>query len=212
MTATQDPFDDLLAWLDPDRDIAARKYETIRAGLIRIFVAKGFSDAEDLADEVITRVTRRLPEIRDDYVGEPARYFHGVARYLILEHYPRKEIALDALDMSPVSGTQPTGMSDEYECLMLCLEFLTSAKRELILDYHIYEGHDKIEQHEIMAEELGISKGALRLRTYHIRDDLEKCVLDCVENRKKKTKGVAGSILDSGAGTRSVHHGPGRRK
>ena len=185
------PFDDLLAWLDPDRDVAAQKYETIRAGLIRIFVTKGFSDAEDLADEAIARVTRRLPEIRDDYVGDPARYFIGVARYLILEQYPRKEIALDAIDMSRVSRLKTVEMSDEYECLMLCLDFLTFTKRELILDYHVYEGHNKIEQHEIMAQELEISKGALRIRAHHIRKDLEKCVLDCVENRKKKTKGVA---------------------
>ena len=202
------PFDDLLAWLDPDRDIAARKYETIRAGLIRVFVAKGFSDAEGLADEVITRVTKRLPEFRDTYVGDPARYFHGVARYVILEGYRPREIATD---VTPVASIQITNRSDEYDCLRRCLQFLTPTKRELILDYHVYEGHDKIEQHEIMAEELDISKGALRLRAHHIRSDLEKCVKNCLENLKKQTKGVAENMLDSGAVPRSVSYGPGRR-
>jgi len=202
------PFDDLLAWLDPDRDVAARKYETIRAGLIRIFVAKGFSDAEDLADEVITRVIRRLPEIRDGYVGEPARYFHGVARHLILETYRRKEIAID---VSPVAWLQTTNRSDEYDCLMRCLQFLAREKRELILDYYVYEGHDKVEQHKIMAQELGISKGALRLRAHHIRSGLETCVRQCVEKLKQQTKGVAGSIIDSGAVPQSFSHGQRRR-
>lgn len=202
------PFDDLLDWLDSDRDEAGRKYETIRAGLIRIFIAKKFSDAEDLADEVITRVTKRLPEIRDTYVGEPARYFHGVARYVILEGYRPREIATD---VTPVAAIQITNRSEEYECLMRCLQFLTRNKRELILDYHVYEGHDKIEQHQMMAEELDISKGALRLRAHHIRSELEKCVENCLENLKKQTKGVAGSILDSDAGPRSVSHGPSRR-
>lgn len=202
------PFDDLLAWLDPDRDVAARKYETIRAGLIRIFIAKGFSDAEDLADEAIARVIKRLPEIRDDYVGEPARYFHGVARHLILETYRRKEIATD---VSQVAFIQITNRSDEYECLMRCLQFLTPTKRDLILDYYVYEGHDKIEQHKIMAQELGISKGALRLRAHHIRSELEKCVQQCSENLKQQTKGVAGSILDSGVAPQSVSHGQRRR-
>ena len=201
-------FDDLLAWLDPDRDAAALKYDTIRAGLIRIFIAKGFSDAEDLADEVITRVIKRLPEIRHDYVGEAARYFHGVARHVILETYRRREIATD---VSQVPFIQITNRSDEYECLMRCLKFLTPAKRELILDYYVYEGHDKIEQHKNMAQELGISKGALRLRAHHVRSELEKCVEQCVENLEKQTKGVAGSIVDSGARNRSVSHGPGRR-
>jgi DNA-directed RNA polymerase specialized sigma24 family protein len=195
------PFDDLLAWLDPDRDVAARKYETIRAGLIRIFVAKGFNDAEDLADEVITRVTKRLPEIRDSYFG-------GVARNLVKEAYRLKEIATD---LSPVASIQITNQSDEYDCLMRCLQFLAPGKRELILDYYVYEGHNKIETHKTMAQELGISKGALRLRAYHIRSELEKCVWQCVENLKQQTKSVAGSIVDSDAVPRSVSHGPGRR-
>lgn len=208
MAITLEPFDALLAWLDPDRDIAGTKYETIRTGLIRVFVAKGFSDAEELADEAITRVVRRLPKIRDTYVGEPARYFHGVARNLILETYRRKEIATE---VSPVSWIQITHRSDEYECLMRCLQFLTPTKRDLILDYHAYKGHDKIETHQAMAKELGISKGALRLRALHLRSQLEECVLRCIENLKKQTKGAAGSIGDSGAGNRSVSHGPGRR-
>jgi RNA polymerase sigma factor (sigma-70 family) len=177
------PFDDLLAWLDPDRDKAARKYETIRSSLIRIFVAKGFNDAEDLADEVITRVTKRLPEIIDSYLREPARYFHGVARNLVREAYRRKEIATD---VTPVASIQITNRSDEYECLMRCLQFLTGSKRELILDYYVYEGHNKIKHHRIMAEELGISEGALRGRAHRLRTELEECVLKCAQSLKKQ--------------------------
>lgn len=202
------PFDDLLAWLDPDRDAAALKYETIRAGLIRIFIAKRFSNAEDLADEVITRVTKRLPEIRDNYVGDPARYFHGVARHIIQEAHRPKEIAMD---VTLVTWIQNTSVSDVEECLMRCLRFLTPEKRELILDYYVYEGHDKVEEHKAMAQELGISKGALRLRAHHVRSKLVECVEECLENLEKQTKRVAGSILDSDAVPRSVSHGPGRR-
>ena len=207
MSTPEDPFDALLDWLDTDRDKAARQYETIRAGLIRIFVAKGFSNAEDMADEAIERVSKRLPEIRDSYVGEPARYFRGFARNLIKEGYRPKEIATDEIPELITPVINPT---DEYECLLRCLQFLTPAKRELILDYHVYAGHDKIEQHEIMAQELEISKGTLRLRTHHIRVKLEECVLKCTQNLKRETKAAAGSIQDSGAETRSVNHGRGR--
>jgi DNA-directed RNA polymerase specialized sigma24 family protein len=181
----QDPFDALLAWLNPDRDLAAQRYLTIRLGLVRVFVSKGCSDAEHLADEVIKRVTRRLPEFRGSYVGEPARYFHGVARNLIRESYRPKEIATD---LTPVASIKITNGSDEYECLLRCLKFLEPAKRELILDYHVYEGHDKIEQHEIMARELGISEGALRGRAHHIRAKLEECVLKCTQVLNGKQK------------------------
>lgn len=177
------PFDDLLAWLDPDRDLAARKYETIRAGLIRIFVAKGFSNAEDLADDTITRVTKRLPEIRETYVGEPALYFRGVARNVIREAYRPKEVATD---LSPVASIQITTRSDQYECLIRCLRFFDPDKRELILDYYLYKGHDKIEHHKTMARELGISEGALRGRAHHIRAEVEKRVRECLQKLKAK--------------------------
>ena len=207
MSSPPEPFDALLAWFNTDRDIAARQYETIRTGLIRIFVAKGCSNAEDLADEAISRVSRRLPEIRDSYVGDPARYFHGVARNLILESYRRKEVAAD---VTPVASIQITNQSEQYECLIRCLNFLAPAKRELILDYHIYQGHEKIKQHEIMAQELGITEGALRGRVHHIRAQLEECVLKCTQNLKQETKAAAGIILDSGAESGSVNHGGGR--
>jgi len=199
----------LLAWFNADRDKAARQYETIRTGLIRVFVAKGCSNAEDLADEAISRVTRRLPEIRESYIGEPARYFHGVARNLIREIYRLKEVAID---VSPVASIKVTNNSDEYECLLKCLKFMDPAKRDLILDYHVYEGHDKIEQHEIQAQELGISEGALRGRVHHIRAKLEACVLECTQSLQWETKAAAGSIVNSGARTRSVKHGRGRTK
>jgi RNA polymerase sigma factor (sigma-70 family) len=171
----------LLAWLDPDREIAGQKYEVIRAGLIRIFVSKGFSDAEDLADEAINRVMKRLPEIRDTYVGEPVKYFHGVARFIVREMIRRKEVAVEVV---PVSSSEEEIHSDEYDCLLKCLRFLQVEKRELILDYYIYDGRVKIAQHRRMASELGITEGALRGRAHHVRGNLEKCIQQCIERMK----------------------------
>ncbi len=144
-------------------------------------MSKGFSDAEDLADEAINRVMKRLPEIRDTYVGEPARYFHGVARFIIREMIRRKEIAVETV---PEFSVEAEDHSDEYDCLMKCLKFLQSDKRELILDYYVYDGRDKIAQHRRMASELGITEGALRGRAHHVRGNLEKCIQQCIERMK----------------------------
>ena len=144
-------------------------------------MSKGFSDAEDLADEAINRVTKKLPEIQDTYVGEQARYFHGVARYIIREMIRRKEIAVEVV---PVFSADTEVHSDEYDCLLKCLRFLPSDKRELILDYYIYDGRDKIAQHRRMANELGITEGALRGRAHHVRGNLEKCIQQCIERMK----------------------------
>lgn len=144
-------------------------------------MSKGFSDAEDLADETINRVMKKLPEIRDTYVGEPARYFHGVARFIIREVNRRKEIAVEEV---PVVSIEDEVHSDEYDCLVKCLRFLSADKRELILDYYIYDGRDKIEQHQRMANELGITDGALRGRAHHVRGSLEKCIQQCIVRMK----------------------------
>jgi len=71
---TQEAFDNLLAWLDPDRERAGQKYEDIRFKLIRNFARRGCSIAEDLTDETINRVSRKALEIAQAYVGDPALY------------------------------------------------------------------------------------------------------------------------------------------
>ena len=144
-------------------------------------MSKGLSDAEDLADETINRVIKKLPEIRDTYVGEPARYFRGVARFIILEVNRRKEIAVEEL---PVVSIEDEVHSDEYDCLVKCLRFLSADKREMILDFYTYDGRDKIEQHKRMANDLGITDGALRGRAHHVRGSLEKCIQQCIERMK----------------------------
>jgi DNA-directed RNA polymerase specialized sigma24 family protein len=183
LSLTPENFEALLAWLDPDRDAAGRKYEVIRSGLVRIFVSKGLSDAESMADEVINRVAARVPEIGPGYVGEPAAYFRGVARNLLLESWRRKEVATDN---PPERHLKPSEPDDEYECLLRCLKFLPREKRELVLDYHAYEGADKIATHRAMAQELSVSENALRIQAHRLRARLEQCVTECVRSLRGK--------------------------
>jgi len=182
LTSPNDPFDELLEWLDPDREKAGRRYEAIRAGLIRMYVARGVSDAEYYADETIDRVMKRLPEIKASYVGDPARYFHGVARNIVMEAGRRKEVPTDEL---PQGITPEPFKSDTSECLTKCLQQLPRDKQEFILDYHLYHGHEKVVHHRQMATELSITEGALRTRAHHLRVNLEKCVLRCVDHQGK---------------------------
>ena len=178
-TITQESFDALLEWLDPDdRETAGQKYEIIYTGLVRIFVSKGFSDAEHLADKTIDVVILRLPEIRDTYEGEKVKYFHGVARFIILEERRRKEIATDVV---PERLFDVTPTTEECEFLVRCLRFLPADKRELILDYHLYAGEAKVEHHRRMASDLKITENALRGRAHHIRDNLRKCVVNALK-------------------------------
>jgi DNA-directed RNA polymerase specialized sigma24 family protein len=186
LSITQEQFDSLLTWLgEGDREAGARKYETIRAGLVRVFISKGFNDAEDLADESINRVITRLPDIRETYDGEPTRYFHGVARNIIRETGRRREIS------SEVSAVwiDPRPTSADLECLEKCLKSEPDDRRDLILDYYLYEGHDKIEHHKRMAKARSITEGALRGRAFQIRAGLDECVKQCVRRKENETAG-----------------------
>ena len=176
MTITQAQFDSLLVWLNPDRELAAIKYKTIHSGLVRIFACKGLNDAEDLADETINRVTLRLSEIQQSYRGEPAYYFHGVAKNIIRECKRKKEIAMGAVDV-PVDP-EPNA-PEALNCLGHCLDCLSDSRRDLILDYYLYEGHRKIEHHKRMASQLQLTIGAVRNRAFRIRLDLQNCMHRC---------------------------------
>lgn len=181
VTITQEQFDSLLTWLGDDRELAGRKYETIRNGLVRIFVSKGFSDAEDLADETINRVMLRLPDIRANYSGEPACYFHGVARNIIRESNRRKEVAAGVNDRR----VEPNfGAYEDHDCLGHCLDCLPANKRDLILDYYAYDGYEKVNHHKRMAGQLRITEGAIRSRAYQIRVRLENCMRQCALRKK----------------------------
>src|SRR5207253_6496842 len=85
----QEDFDRLLSWLDSDADLAGLIYEKIRRRLITILASRHCSIPEELADETIDRVARRVADIRETYVGEKALYFLGVMNNVHHEYFKR---------------------------------------------------------------------------------------------------------------------------
>jgi RNA polymerase sigma factor (sigma-70 family) len=173
---TQDAFDKFLAWLNPNRDQAAKKYEEVRRKLIKIFTCRGCSEAEDLADETINRVTRKVQEIMDSYAGDPALYFYGVARNVHLEYVRKSPPPLPM----PEADT-PQQKEQAYQCLDTCLERFSEQNRRLVLEYYKDERREKIDHRKKLAEQLGIAPNALRIRMHRIRTSLQNCVLNCMK-------------------------------
>lgn len=173
---TQESFDALLAWLDPNRELAGRKYEDIRTRLIKIFSCRGCYEPEDLADETINRVTNKLKDIETSFVGERARYFYGVANKVHMEYLRRKL-------PPPVqrSINDPDAIEREYDCLEQCMQRLSVNNRELVLQYYQEDKQAKIDQRKKLAEQLGIALNALRIRAHRIRASLQECVQSCVQ-------------------------------
>ena len=179
----QEQFEQLLHWLDPDREKAGLKYESIRRRLIKIFVCNGCDVPEDLADQTINRVARKLPEIRGTYVGEPAPYFRGVASKIYLE-WTRKRCR-PAVPPPPPPDEVDEEEERRYRCLQRCMASLAAEDRQLVLGYYEQEKHAKIDQRKKLAEQLGVGMNALRLRLYRIRETLQECVEQCCREEMK---------------------------
>ena len=173
---TQESFEALLAWLDPQREQAGHKYEEIRRRLIKIFICRGCYEPEDLADETINRVIKRLREIEGSFIGDPARYFFGVANKVHLEYLRRKPAPPPE---APNDDTEK--IEQEYQCLDRCMRRLNPDHRNLILRYYEEEGRAKIDHRQRLAEQLGIAVNALRIRAHRIRTSLEECVQKCLQ-------------------------------
>jgi DNA-directed RNA polymerase specialized sigma24 family protein len=174
---TQECFDKLLEWLDDDRDQAGKKYEIIRRRMIKLFTCRGCGEAEDLADETITRVTAKIPEVAPNYQGDPVLYFYGVARKVHREWIRRQNRSIP-------SPPPPIDVPDDdrvHECLDRCMETVPEKTRQLVLRYYENEKKAKIDDRKILADELGIGLNALRIRAHRIRLLLRKCVKNCMD-------------------------------
>lgn len=184
-TITQENFDALLDWLDLNREAAGQKYEKIRQRLIRIFSCRGCFEAEELADTTINRVMLKLPQIREKYIGEPILYFYGVADKIHHEwlRQQKKTPKVELTETDNYGESEPESDS-EYECLEDCLKILSIAERELIVSYYKEEKKAKIEFRRALAVKLGISISAMQVRTCRIRANLQKCVQNCISEKK----------------------------
>src|ERR1700741_131841 len=115
-------LDEILVWLDPDREVAANLYVRLRTDLTNIFKWKGCVDPEGLTDEVFDRVGRKVHELRPTYEGDPRLYFRAVTNNMIKEDFKRVRIQISLEDFFALPQPATTDDVDEdgedmNECL-----------------------------------------------------------------------------------------------
>ena len=172
----QEDFDRLLFWLDPDRHRSGLIYEKIRWRLITIFAARGCSVPEELADETIDRVARRVSDIVDTYSGDKVLYFFGVATNVHHEYLKRPQVAAAPEEFAESDPEQER----LHWCLEQCLGHLADAEREMLLRYYSLSKQAKIDLHKQMAAELGVSINTIRLRVLRMKEKLQPCIERCL--------------------------------
>lgn len=169
-------FNSFLTWLDGDRDSAAIKYEALRAHLIAFLNRRRCPESERLADDALTIFMRRLPHLRDK-ISDPRPYLTVVARNLYTEYITTRHLPLpDDVNRLPSAGEEGDEEGRIFECLDECLQHLDPEERELFLGYYEREKQQKIDFRREMAEERGVTPNALRLKIYHIKARLRRCI------------------------------------
>ena len=180
---TQNAFRQFLRWLDEGVDSGGEKYVEMRRRLAIYFDRRNCLSPDELADETLNRVARRLEE--EDAISNtpPARYCYIVARFVFLEYVrrARHETALDersgGLRSSAGPGEPDAAASQRLlDSLERCLQQLGPRDRELILEYYRGEQRAKIGRRRQLAARLGLTMNAVSIRACRLRDKLEACV------------------------------------
>jgi len=185
---TQAEFDRLLTWLDADRERAAESYEVIRHGLIELFESRCCGDAEDLADNTINTVARKVEQIAPTYSGKPAHYFYGVAKNVLHEYFRDRTVPLDDLTPATPVTSETEDRERVFQCLDQCLDQLLAEDRDLIVTYYQANKRKKIDMRQHLGTNLGLTSNALRVRAHRVRKNLEACILRCLEHEANRNK------------------------
>jgi DNA-directed RNA polymerase specialized sigma24 family protein len=165
----------MLNWLDGDRERAGVLYEKIRWRLIAILASRGCAVAEELADETIDRVSRRIADIQATYVGDPSLYFLGVMNNVHHEFLKRPPLPRVVPNENASEATERI-----HRCLDNCLQQLAPHARQLIEQYYAEDKRARINLRQRIAGQFGVAAGTLRLRALRIRAKLQQCIEQCL--------------------------------
>jgi hypothetical protein len=179
---TLDNFDEMLLWLDDDRQKAVVKYEKIRNRIIKIYSNRGCHFADEIADKTDIVVCRKIKETVARWTkgDDPALHFYAVAKKVYQEF------------VRPISPRLPSPAPDtsadkeqRHACLEECLGKLKQHQHDLILKFHEGEKQTRINNRKKLAEANGITTKALSLRAFRLHRELRECVKGCLKAAEK---------------------------
>ncbi len=189
-----DGYTAILSLFAEDKD---KQFNLLRLKLVRFFEIQGATtEAEDFADETISRVAEKLSTGVKIEVSEPFYYFRGVALNILREHWRKEKTTVSLEDIENntfiTTETNPAEIEKQREssdlkerqldCLEKTLQFLPSENRELFLEYHRENNISREVWRAEIAAKMKIDVTALRNRVTRLRKKIEQLVLECLEN------------------------------
>jgi hypothetical protein len=188
---TPTAFNHLLSWLDQGGNSEGQSYLEIRRRLAAYFDRKNCRAPDELADETMNRVARKLEELGTIETETPAKYCYVIARFVFLEDLRTRakdqQLRGELLQQgghAPEDRSQEEAWRQRMDCLRQCASKLDQANRQLILGYYFGEEQVKIANRRALARDLGITANALTIRACRIREKLEQCVRECTRRHE----------------------------
>ncbi len=187
-TLNPNAFREFLEWLDDGADSEGQKYLEMRERLVSYFDRKNCLTPDELADETLNRVARRLEEEGKIESETPAKYCYIVARFVFMESLrgmDKNSVPIDEnLQQKLVANETAKEELEIKEQMLNCLEHCTGKlepdNRRMIIRYYFGEERVKIQNRRALAESFGVTTNALSIRACRVRDKLESCVGKCV--------------------------------
>jgi RNA polymerase sigma factor (sigma-70 family) len=163
-------------------------FELLRGKMVIFFEVRCCLDPEELADETLERVMKKL--CAGTEVTDLVRYSYGVARNIFHEYLRKEKAKRKYVEAQQHRfGTHPeeeepdaAEREQRRKCQEGCLARLKEQGRWLLSEYYRFRGQPKLDHRQKMADQLNISRETLRLRVFHLKQKLKKCVDDCLEN------------------------------
>ena len=199
-----DKLENLLAWLDVDKQLAAKKFLSLQLKLTKFFEWRGCYDFDECVDETIDNVADKVTsdfvilDASSNIVENKEAYLIGTARHVFNQWWKRKkkysttsiEISSELVDDESYHNTVYDDKEESEiveNCRINCLNKLRAeneADWRLLVQYYDKDNEQvsKIRRKRI-ATEFGKTPNALRIEICRIRQNLWRCVSKCVKSK-----------------------------
>jgi len=169
-------FDSFLAWLDPDRNRAADKFETIRGKLLVFFLSRGCWSPEESTDETLNRVAKAIHAGEQVRTPLPYLFVHGFALNVLKECFRKqKELETDPDYISGIQQPERSKRQQMFRVLEICLRALPVRERQIFVQYHLANASVRVARRKNLAKKFSLSEKTLRITVFRIRQKLKGC-------------------------------------
>lgn len=124
--------------------------------------------AKDLAQEVFIKVWQNFHDFRQH--SQISTWIYRITVNTCLQELRKKKYLTLKIDLPTDTSSNPMEVEDRFESMYRCIDKLNSENKTIIL-----LELESIPQNEI-AEIIGISHSAIRIRIHRIKEQLSNCV------------------------------------